>query len=228
MATTTRPEPNPEAPGAAGNPARARILDAATGEFAAHGYDGARIDAIARRAGVNKALLYYYFPNKTELYRRLVLEHLLAASVALETAGTPDAPPAESVERMILALFEILSARPEIADFVMREVLNGWGHLADEDFANVYRVAQPISGAVERGVASGQFRDVPPLFVHLLVMASLNFFMISRTGRARGARLVGNPMIDPSPREFARFVADLVTRGLAVSPAAPASQGETG
>jgi hypothetical protein len=59
-------------------------------------------------------------------------------------------------------------------------------------------------------------------------MASLNFFMISRTARARGARLVGNPMIDPSPREFARFVADLVTRGLAASPAAPASQGETG
>jgi AcrR family transcriptional regulator len=225
MSTATPPDSSPEA---AGSPARARILDAATAEFAAHGYDGARIDAIARRAGVNKALLYYYFPSKTELYRRLVLEHLRAASVALETAGTPEAPPAESIERMILALFEILSARPEISDFVMREVLNGWGHLADEDFSIVYRTAQPISGTVARGIQGGQFRDVPPLFVHLLVMASLNFFMISRTARARGARLVGNPAIDPSPREFARFVADLVTRGLAASPAAPKTQGETG
>jgi hypothetical protein len=46
-------------------------------------------------------------------------------------------------------------------------------------------------------------------------MASLNFFMISRAARARGARIVGNPMIDPEPAAFARFVAELVTRGLA-------------
>ena len=55
----------PELPKAA----PARILEAATGEFAERGYDGARIEAIARRAGVNKALLYYYFPSKGELYR---------------------------------------------------------------------------------------------------------------------------------------------------------------
>jgi AcrR family transcriptional regulator len=202
-----------------------RILEAATGEFAQRGYDGARIEAIARRAGVNKALLYYYFPSKGELYRRLVLEHLRAASETLEGAARGEGPPERAIERMVLALFEVLSARPEISDFVMREVLNGWGHLADEDFALVYRASRPISGAVEDGVASGAFRDVPPLFVHLLVMASLNFFMISRAARARGARLVGNPMIDPEPAAFARFVADMVVRGLA---AAPASQGDRG
>jgi AcrR family transcriptional regulator len=196
-----------------------RILEAATAEFAARGYDGARIEAIARRAGVNKALLYYYYPSKGELYRRLVLEHLGAASQTLEAAAAGDGTPAVLIERMILALFAILSARPEISDFVMREVLNGWGHLADEDFAIVYRASRPIAGAVERGIASGTFRPVPPLFVHLLVMASLNFFTISRAARARGARLVGNPMIDPEPAEFAHFVADMVTRGLALAPA---------
>ncbi|MEP7028873.1 MAG: TetR family transcriptional regulator [Candidatus Eisenbacteria bacterium] len=200
-------------------------MDAATAEFAERGYDGGRIDAIARRAGVNKALLYYYFPSKGELYRRLVLEHLAAAATALERAGDEHAPPAESIERMVLALFRILSARPQISDFVMREVLNGWGHLEDEDFAIVARTSQPIAGAVERGIKDGRFRDVPPLFVHLLVMASLNFFMISRAARARGARLVGNPMIDPSPEDFARFVVDLVTRGLAAPPGAPTTPG---
>jgi AcrR family transcriptional regulator len=206
--------------------ARARILESATAEFAARGYDGARIDAIARRAGVNKALLYYYFPNKSELYRRLVLEHLAAAADALEAASSSDAPATEAIEHMVLALFEILSARPEISDFMTREVLNGWGHLADEDFAGVYRTTRPIAGAVERGIAAGTIRDVPPVFVHLLVMASLNFFMISRAARARGARLVGNPAIDPSPSAFARFVADLVTRGLAAQPASAAPEGE--
>jgi len=195
--------------------ARTRILEAATAEFAARGYDGGRIEAIARRAGVNKALLYYYFPSKGELYRRLVLEHLEAAATVLEQAADSNAPPAEALERMILALFEVLSLRPQISDFVMREVLNAWGHLEDQDFAVVQKVTRPVAGTVERGIAEGAFRPVPPLFVHLLVMASLNFFMISRAARARGARIVGNPMIDPEPAAFARFVAELVTRGLA-------------
>jgi len=201
------------------------ILEAAAREFAERGFGGARVDRIAARARVNKALLYYYFPNKGELYRRLVLEHLSAAGATLEGAAAGAPPPREAIERMILSLFEVLRARPEISDFVMREVLNGWGHLADEDFQVVFRTSRPISEAVERGIERGEFRPVVPLFVHLLVMASLNFFMISRAARARGARLVGNPMIDPEPAAFARFVADMVTRGLAAD---PAPQGDRG
>ena len=47
---------------------RTRILDAALREFAAHGLAGARTDRIAQSAGVNKALLYYYFDSKENLY----------------------------------------------------------------------------------------------------------------------------------------------------------------
>jgi len=47
--------------------ARQRILESAIEIFAARGFDGARVDDIARRAGVNKALIYYYFKNKEEL-----------------------------------------------------------------------------------------------------------------------------------------------------------------
>lgn len=44
-----------------------RILDAASLEFARNGFDGARVDTIAKRASVNKALIYYYFKSKDEL-----------------------------------------------------------------------------------------------------------------------------------------------------------------
>ena len=46
---------------------KARILEAAAAEFAERGFDGARGDSIALRAGVNKALIYYYYSNKEEL-----------------------------------------------------------------------------------------------------------------------------------------------------------------
>jgi AcrR family transcriptional regulator len=49
-----------------------RILDAALHEFAAKGIAGARVDAIAKRAGVNKAMLYYYFESKEGLFREVL------------------------------------------------------------------------------------------------------------------------------------------------------------
>jgi AcrR family transcriptional regulator len=69
-----------------------RILEAALDEFAAKGLDGARVDAIATRAGVNKRMLYYYFGSKDDLYRA-VLRNRLAdrppTAAALDHVG-PD------------------------------------------------------------------------------------------------------------------------------------------
>jgi AcrR family transcriptional regulator len=50
---------------------RERILDAAVVEFGEHGFAGARISAIASRAGVNEQLISYYFDSKEGLYRTL-------------------------------------------------------------------------------------------------------------------------------------------------------------
>ncbi len=51
---------------------RGRILSAALKEFAAKGFAGARVDAIARRAAINKRMLYHYFGGKEELFRAVL------------------------------------------------------------------------------------------------------------------------------------------------------------
>src|SRR5437763_9825109 len=53
---------------------RERILDAAVEEFAANGYAGARVEAIARRAGLNKQLISHHFGGKEGLYRAVMEE----------------------------------------------------------------------------------------------------------------------------------------------------------
>src|SRR5208337_1107158 len=65
--------------GSRGQPeeSRASILEAAVAEFAEYGVAGARTDAIARAAHVNKALLYYYFKDKEALYEA-VLDHVFS------------------------------------------------------------------------------------------------------------------------------------------------------
>src|SRR5580765_4276084 len=71
---------------------RGRLLAAAAAEFAARGFDGAKVDRIAARARVNKAMLYYHFTNKVALYReilRAVFGRVATAVAAVRDAGGP-------------------------------------------------------------------------------------------------------------------------------------------
>jgi len=79
-------------PAATRNPERSRerILVAAFNEFAAKGFAGARVDAIARRASINKRMLYHYFGDKEALFRE-VLRRKMAERQAWGLA-TPDLP----------------------------------------------------------------------------------------------------------------------------------------
>ena len=73
---------------------RERILSAALGEFAANGFAGARVDAIARRAAINKRMLYHYFGNKEHLFRE-VLRRKIAERQA--STGGLSGDPVESL-----------------------------------------------------------------------------------------------------------------------------------
>jgi AcrR family transcriptional regulator len=64
-----------------------RILNAALLEFAREGFDGARVDEIARRARINKRMLYHYFGNKEDLYREI-----FRRKVAAKTQVTQENP----------------------------------------------------------------------------------------------------------------------------------------
>lgn len=117
--------------------ARRRILEAAVGEFAARGFAGARVDRIARAAGLNKRMLYHYFGDKRGLHdavlaslwrsaatgrldaagARLLLWALLepatadAARVELARAGSPAAAAARDHSELALALLDGLLPR---------------------------------------------------------------------------------------------------------------------
>src|SRR5438094_8087942 len=73
---------------------RERILAAALGEFSAKGFAGARVDVIARRAAINKRMLYHYFGDKAGLFREVLRRKM--AQRAAWAASSPD-DPAESL-----------------------------------------------------------------------------------------------------------------------------------
>lgn len=68
-----------------------RILAAALTEFAAHGFAGARVDAIARRSGTNKRMLYHYFGDKEALFRAVLRKKISERQALGDTlSGNPE------------------------------------------------------------------------------------------------------------------------------------------
>ena len=69
---------------------KARILAAAVREFSAKGISGARVDAIAARARVNKRMLYYYFESKEGLFREILRRRLAEGAAKLQSSDVSD------------------------------------------------------------------------------------------------------------------------------------------
>jgi TetR/AcrR family transcriptional regulator len=106
-------------------PAEERILAAATEEFANNGFFGARTQAIANAAGVNKAMLHYYFRSKENLYSRVIkaaFEKILR-EVAQAWLG-PDSM-IKRVEMVIDSYMDNYEKNPGFLKIVLREVVDG-------------------------------------------------------------------------------------------------------
>jgi len=131
---------------------RTRILQAAREEFGARGFDGARVARIARRAGVNKQLIFYYFDTKAGLYDAVTA--LAAAQLSIQ--DTQSGPATETVRRAIDTMLTALRARPElVASFVhagsRREAVAPGQVLLD--------LERNLASVISKGQGLGYFRD---------------------------------------------------------------------
>ncbi|MCP3986421.1 MAG: TetR/AcrR family transcriptional regulator [bacterium] len=160
---------------------RVAILAAATTQFAAHGLGGARVDEIARGAGVNKALLYHYFGSKQALFLA-VLEGAYAnirgaeAALALEAVDPP-----EAMERLVDFTWDYFLEHPEFITLLNSENLHRARHLKRSKQVRVlhHPLVDRIGEILERGVARGDFRaDVDPVQLYISI-AALGYFYLS-------------------------------------------------
>jgi len=101
-----------------------RIVVAARKVFAQRGLSGARMDQIARAAGVNKALPYYYFRNKEELHR-FVLETMIAqVRVAMESPEVLTMQPTDRVCALVNTTFDFVMRNPAYPRLIQREMMS--------------------------------------------------------------------------------------------------------
>ena len=108
---------------------RDRIVQAASREFSARGFDAAGVDRIARRARVNKALIYYYFGSKLSLYRTVLRTQMAALVDALRRSVEGSDEPARKLDRYIEALVGHVVETSDLTSLILRELADGGRHL---------------------------------------------------------------------------------------------------
>jgi AcrR family transcriptional regulator len=111
-----------------GEDLRERLLDVAEERFSANGYDATPIRAVAEDAGVNPALVHYYFGTKRELL--LAVLHRALEPLAEAVAMLREAPEVETRE-VTAVLFRAIAAHPNLPRLMVREVLLGDGSFRD-------------------------------------------------------------------------------------------------
>jgi TetR/AcrR family transcriptional regulator len=215
---TPRPRPH-RTPQARSAKTRSAILAAARGEFAAAGLAGARTDAIAAAAGVNKAMLYYYFRDKDALYLA-VLEDLFRdfnrqAMPVLAASG----PAREVLLRYVGLHLDFLGTRYRFA--ALSQQLMSTGGVALNRLVRTYFAprAAALDRLLRRGMRSGEFRRADPRHAAISLSAMIVFYFTA----ARVLTLLG-PHDPYSPAELRRRkaeVLDFIRHGLFQNPEAP-------
>src|SRR5712692_9754214 len=97
-----------------------RIIDAAREEFASRGFEGARVDQIARRAGVNKQLLFYYFHSKRGLFTAVLARGAAELEQALADLPTDGDRPLDRIRVTLAAQFDFLAAHPDLVTLLVQ------------------------------------------------------------------------------------------------------------
>lgn len=189
-----------------------RLLGAATGVFSEVGFDGARVDEIARRAKANKAMIYYHFGSKDRLYQ-LVLTQLLSGVQAEMDAAQAISDPRGRMVALYRSLAGAFQARPALPRVMLRELLAGGRNMKPEAARLLAGIIGKVRATIAEGVAQGVFRPVNPVLLHFSAVGTLMFFNLSKTFRA-GLKAIFEDLPEPTDDECLAHLDALLSRVL--------------
>jgi len=141
------------------NKSKEDILRAAEMEFAEMGIYGARVDDIAKKANINKRMIYEYFGSKEELYKTVLAEVYSRLSRKEIILLLEDISSIDAIKKVITLYFEFLRDNPTYVNLILWENLNNGRYIQDVDFSKIKDPAfDLLRKVIAQGIASGDFR----------------------------------------------------------------------
>ncbi len=198
--------------------AETRILDAAETLFARQGFAATTIKAIGAEAGVNPALLYYYFPDKARLYHAVLerrIGHFAREAPALLPQGLP---PLTAIGHLLRAYGAMMRQAPVFPRLLARELAD---HEAEHALPLIREIAagtfQRLCDLIRAGQRLGEIRpELEPRYAAISTIAQMAWFYVAQPAVSR---LLGHDGKLP-PREHDRFTEHAV--GFALAALTPA------
>lgn len=149
---------------------RRTLLDAAAEEFALSGLDGARMQAIVKRAGVNERMVYHHFGSKQGLYEAVLADQRESVGRNVSGVDVTGAP----YEAFGLAMKQIMQGmieRPYFLSLMLHEALGGW---RNSPAISLTEVPQTLTSLFRRAQKEGVVRkDVRFESVYLAALGGL-------------------------------------------------------
>jgi AcrR family transcriptional regulator len=194
-----------------------RIMTAAVKLFSERGFGGARIDEIAKEAGVNKAALYYHIGDKSALYE-MVIEQVLGTIAAQVTDNIKEATTNSArTQAFIMTLARNINENEYIAPLLLREIASGGAGLPDKVMLQMVRIFGALFCILDEAKEQGQFRAVNPLMMHVVILGGLAAYSAGGPMRERIRSLGGDDFqldLDVSTEESGTHIANLFIQGL--------------
>ena len=175
-----------------------RIVNAAKKVFIAKGMDGARMQEIANEAGINKALLHYYFRTKNKLFEKVFSLVFGEVLIVLERAVSNKSNFEQFLEDFIRQYIKLLKNKPFIPQFVIHE-LNRKPERIVALIQNRKIVEEQLVGIVERAVENKSIRPIEP--VHLLtnILALCIFPFVAKP-------IIKGLMLNDDEKEYKKYI----------------------
>ncbi len=204
--------------GTRGQPAasRAAILRAAAEEFAEHGIAGARTEAIAREARVNKALLYYYFKDKETLYGAVLDNAFSGLKATVFRVLDSDLPPRKKIMTYVGTYFDFIASNQVYPKLMQREMMRAREGHSPHIEKLVKNYFQPIfarvSELLRKGIVEGEFRKIDPAHFIPSMVAMIIFYFSSAPLMQKIVRF--NPLAPERIAERRAAVLDFISAAL--------------
>ena len=153
-----------------------KILIAARALFAENGYSATHVDEIARRAGVNKATIYYQIGDKDTLYAHVIHQVIGNIAQIVASAVAEKSDPEEKLAAYINNMADAVDKNPEIPPIMMREIASGGMHLPLVVVEDMSAILTILIGILEEGKKKGVFAETVPFLIHMMIMGTILFY----------------------------------------------------
>ncbi|MBN1883884.1 MAG: TetR/AcrR family transcriptional regulator [Deltaproteobacteria bacterium] len=159
-----------------------RILMASVKIFSEKGFDGSRTDEIAKLAGVNKAMIHYYFESKERLYVTLISLVFKRLSLILREYFEDISPETveEDISHFVDRYFEFLRANTKFFKMLLWELARGGEQIGKVMKEIIGEQFVALQSQLKEAMQKGYIRTLDPRHMMLSIIATVLFYFISR------------------------------------------------